>query len=161
MKLKVCSERRLVSRTSRGRGDGVVRFAFGDERERTGQADGQDTRRAEGALMEVLFCIANKFFSVGMKMHILWGNVSASSVACESATKVRLTLGSGPHSSSTLLGMGGGPETPRCRANPNCHLNHGTALRLHLLLRTSDRAAATYDQTLLSPCTCDSSFRGP
>lgn len=34
------------------------------------------------------------------------------------------------------------------------------ALRPHLLLRMSDRTAATYDQTLLSPCTCDSSFRG-
>lgn len=33
------------------------------------------------------------------------------------------------------------------------------ALRPHLLLRMSDRTAASYDQTLLSLCTCDSSLR--
>lgn len=44
----------------------------------------------------------------------------------------------------------------------NCHLRliqSCAALRPHLLLRMSDRTAATYDQTLLSLCTCDSSLR--
>lgn len=44
----------------------------------------------------------------------------------------------------------------------NCHsrlIQCSAALRPHLLLRMSDRTAATYDQTLLSPCTCDSSLR--
>lgn len=44
----------------------------------------------------------------------------------------------------------------------NCHsrlIQCSAALRPHLLLRMSDRTAATYDQTLLSPCTRDSSLR--
>lgn len=43
-----------------------------------------------------------------------------------------------------------------------CHLRliqSSAALRPHLLLRMSDRTAATYDQTLLSLCTCDCSLR--
>lgn len=44
----------------------------------------------------------------------------------------------------------------------NCHsrlIQCSAALRPHLLLRMSDRTAATYDQTLLSLCTRDSSLR--
>lgn len=55
-----------------------------------------------------------------------------------------------------------GVPVPSPCADCNCHLRliRGcAALRPHLLLRMSDRTAATYDQTLLSLCTCDSSLR--
>lgn len=55
-----------------------------------------------------------------------------------------------------------GVPVPSLCADCNCHLRlirGSAALRPHLLLRMSDRTAATYDQTLLSLCTCDSSLR--
>lgn len=51
---------------------------------------------------------------------------------------------------------------PSLRTDYNCHfrlIQCSAALRPHLLLRMSDRTAATYDQTLLSLCTRDSSLR--
>lgn len=60
-----------------------------------------------------------------------------------------------------LLQDGGCSANALCTSY-NCHfrlIQSSAALRPHLLLRMSDRTAATYDQTLLSLCTCDSSLR--
>jgi len=60
-----------------------------------------------------------------------------------------------------VLLQDGVPMPPLC-TDYNCHLGliqSSAALRPHLPLRMSDRTAATYDQTLLSLCTCDSSLR--
>lgn len=67
------------------------------------------------------------------------------------------------HSPSHLIVLlQDGVPMPSLCTSYNCHLKliqSSAALRPHLLLRMSDRTAATYDQTLLSLCTCDSSLR--
>lgn len=66
-----------------------------------------------------------------------------------------------PHLIVLLLDGGWSARAPLCAAY-NCHLaliQSSAALRPHLLLRMSDRTAATYDQTLLSLCACDISLK--
>ena len=61
-----------------------------------------------------------------------------------------------PHLIVLLPALEGGARMPcQLRLVPSW-----AALRPHLLLRMSDRTTATYDQTLLWLCSCDSSFRG-